>query len=254
MARAAVAVFGGSGLYELLDNVEPVEVDTPYGAPSAVLQLGTVGSRSVVFLPRHGAHHEFPAHKVNYRANIWALRELGVRAILSPCTVGSLQAEIEPGHFVVLEQFVDRTSGRADTFHDGPGAQHTPMADPYDERISRTLSDACRRCGVTVHEQGTVVVISGPRFSTRAESRWFSAMGWHVVNMTQYPEVALANEAGIAYGAVALVTDYDAGLEGRDDIAAVTQEQVFEFFKANVAKVQNVLFRAIEGLPADLVG
>ena len=139
------------------------------------------------------------------------------------------EPSIAPGDFVVLDQFVDRTSGRRDTFFDGPGATHTAMAHPYDDDLRRRLVDACRACGVTAHERGTVVVINGPRFSTAAESRWFGQMGWSVVNMTQYPEAALANEAGIPYAAVALVTDYDAGLEGRDDIAPVTMDEVFRF-------------------------
>ena len=159
------------------------------------------------------AHHAHPAHKVNYRANVWAMKEAGVRSILAPCSVGSLRPELAPGHFVVLNQFVDRTTGRADTFFDGPEVRHTAMAHPYDPTLSAALAEACRAEGVTVHEGGTVVVIQGPRFSTQAESRWFSNMGWDVVNMTQYPEAALANELEIAFGAIALVTDYDAGLE-----------------------------------------
>ncbi|MPY92122.1 MAG: S-methyl-5'-thioadenosine phosphorylase [Acidimicrobiia bacterium] len=246
---ASIGVFGGSGLYSLLEDVEEVTLDTPYGATSAPLHLGTVEGRRVAFLPRHGAHHEHPAHRVNYRANMWAMKEAGARTILAPCSAGSLQVHVEPGHFVVLDQFVDRTSGRADTFFD-EGANHTTMAHPYDRAVGAVLAEACRAEGVTVHEDGTVVVVQGPRFSTRAESRWFGQMGWDVVNMTQYPEAALANEAGIPYAGLALVTDYDAGLEGRDDIEPVTMEQVFAFFTSNIERVRNVLFRAMAALPA----
>lgn len=248
-ARADVGVFGGSGLYELLDSVEPVDVDTPYGPPSTPPQVGTVAGRRVAFLPRHGPHHEHPAHRVNYRANLWALKELGVGAVLAPFTCGSLQPDVEPGHFMVVDQFVDRTSGRADTFFEGPGPQHATMAEPYDPALRRVLADAGRARDVRVHDAGTVVVIQGPRFSTRAESRWFSAMGWHLVNMTQYPEAALAKELELPYGAIGLVTDYDAGLEGRPDIAGVTMAQVFEVFTANVERVRDVLFNAVAALP-----
>ena len=250
---ASIGVFGGSGLYELLNSVRTVEIETPYGPPSSPLQIGEVAGRQVAFMPRHGTQHEFPAHKVNYRANVAAFKQAGVRVVLAPCTVGSLQPEVEPGHFVVLDQFVDRTSGRADTFFDGAGAHHTPMAEPYDHRLQAVLASACRAERVTCHEAGTVVVISGPRFSTRAESRWFSSAGWQVVNMTQYPEAPLAAEAGLPYGAIALVTDFDAGLEGRSDIPAVTQEQVFAFFQANVEAVRRVLFRAIAEISEDML-
>jgi 5'-methylthioadenosine phosphorylase len=248
-ARAEVGIFGGSGLYELLDGVEPLSVDTPYGPPSSPLQLGRVAGRPVAFLPRHGPHHEHPAHRVNYRANLWAFKEAGVRTVLAPFTCGSLQPDIEPGHFVVVDQFVDRTSGRADTFFEGPGPQHATMAEPYDHTVRQALAGAGRERGARIHDAGTVVVIQGPRFSTRAESRWFSAMGWHVVNMTQYPEAALAKELELPYGAIGLVTDYDAGLEGRPDIVHVTMEQVFEVFKANVERVREVLFSAVAALP-----
>jgi 5'-methylthioadenosine phosphorylase len=245
---ASIGVFGGSGLYSLLADVDEIIIETPYGPTSAPLHVGTVVGRRVAFLPRHGPHHEHPAHKVNYRANLWAMKEAGVGTLLAPCSAGSLQVAVEPGHFVVLDQFVDRTSGRADTFFD-EGAHHTTMAHPYDRELGIVLAEACRAEGVAVHEGGTVVVIQGPRFSTMAESRWFGQMGWDVVNMTQYPEAALANELGIPYAGLALVTDYDAGLEGRDDIEPVTMEQVFAFFTSNIERVRGVLFRAIAALP-----
>lgn len=247
---ADIGVFGGSGLYRLLDDVTEVVVDTPYGEPASPLHIGTVHDQRVAFLPRHGPHHEHPAHVVNFRANVWALRQAGVRAVLAPCSAGSLQPSIAPGDFVVLDQFVDRTSGRRDTFFDGPGATHTAMAHPYDDDLRRRLIDACGACGVRVHERGTVVVINGPRFSTAAESRWFTRMGWSVVNMTQYPEAALCIEAGLPVASVALVTDYDAGLEDDPSVPAVTMEQVFEFFEQNVDRVRDVLFSAIASVGA----
>jgi 5'-methylthioadenosine phosphorylase len=245
---ADVGIFGGSGLYQLLDDVTEVMVETPYGPPSAPLHIGTVHGLRVAFLPRHGPHHEFPAHTVNYRANVWAMKHAGVSAVFAPCSAGSLQAGIPPGDFVVLDQFVDRTSSRRDTFFDGPGAHHTAMAHPYHPALRQRLIDACRQCDVNVHEHGTVVVINGPRFSTAAESRWFGQMGWSVVNMTQYPEAALCNEAGLPIAGIALVTDYDAGLEDDPTVPAVTMEQVFEFFQANLHRVRDVLFTAVRSL------
>ena len=251
MARADVGVFGGSGFYEFLDEVEEHEIDTPYGPPAAPVTIGTLGEVRVAFIPRHGRAHEFPPHAVPYRANVAAMRALGVRALLAPFAAGSLQPTIHPGDFVVVDQFVDRTSGRAETFYDtfDDGPTHVSLADPYDAGLRAELVAAADELGITVHDGGTVVVVQGPRFSTRAESAWFRAQGWHVVNMTQHPEAALACEAGISYAAVALVTDYDTGLEGMPGVEPVTQEQVFGFFEDNVHRVRDLLFAAIPRLP-----
>ncbi len=246
--RADVGVFGGSGFYAFVDDVTTVAVDTPYGAPAAPVSIGTVEGVRVAFLPRHGAAHEFGPGAIPYRANVWAMRELGVRALLGPCACGSLQPDLHPGEFVVVDQLVDRTWGRADTFHDSGEVFHVPFADPYDARLRAELVRAGRDAGVVIHDGGTIVVIQGPRFSTRAESAWFRAMGWSVVNMTGYPEAVLAAEVGIPYAAVALVTDYDAGLDG---VEPVTQEQVFAFFEQNVVKVRQLL---IAGMPRIAVG
>ena len=241
--RADVGVFGGSGFYEFLDATREVTIDTPWGPPSAPVTVGLIGGVRVAFLPRHGAGHHLPPHTVNYRANVAVMRALGVRALLAPFAAGSLQPTIRPGDFVVVDQLVDRTSGRAETFHDhfDDGPQHVSLADPYDERLRSLLIDAGRAEGFVVHERGTVVVVNGPRFSTRAESEWFGKMGWDVVNMTQHPEAALAREAGIPFGAVALVTDYDAGLAGRPDIEPVSQERVFELFERNLDRLRALL-------------
>jgi 5'-methylthioadenosine phosphorylase len=250
---ADVGVYGGSGLYALLDDVTEHTIDTPYGPPSAPVTVGEVGGRRVAFLPRHGPGHKLPPHRVPYRANAWAMRTLGVKAIFSPFACGSLRSSIHPGDFVVVDQLVDRTTGRASSFHDGP--EHTPeglapvdhvtFADPYDARLRAVAVEACRAEGVTHHEGGTVVVVEGPRFSTRAESLWCAAQGWAVINMTQMPEAALAAELGVPYAAIALVTDYDVGLEGVDGIAPVTMEQVFATLEHNAEVVRSVLFRAI---------
>ena len=238
-------MFGGSGFYRFLDDVTEVEIDTPYGEPSGPISIGMLGDRTVAFLPRHGPGHEFPPHRVPYRANVWAMHALGVANVFGPCASGSLQPHVAPGSFVVPDQLVDRTWGRADSFFDDAGpVHHVAFADPYDADLRAVAIEACRAEGVAVHDGGTVVTIQGPRFSTRAESRWFGAQGWEVVNMTQHPEAVLCREAGLRYAAIALITDFDAGVEGAD-IAAVTQEEVFAFFEANVETVRRVLFRAL---------
>ncbi len=233
MSSATVGVFGGSGLYELLDEIELLEVGTPYGKPSDAIAIGTVDGNRVAFMPRHGATHTIPPAAINYRANIWAFNELGVERIIAPTAVGSLRADIKPGDFVVCDQFVDRTWGRSDSyFMEGPRVGHLSAADPYCPELRALAVEVGREQGVDVHDGGTVVVIQGPRFATRAESRWYGAQGWQVINMTQYPEVVLARELEICYVNIALVTDYDAGLEGDSSVSAV-----------NVADVTSVMRR-----------
>jgi 5'-methylthioadenosine phosphorylase len=182
---------------------------------------------------------------IPYRANIHAMKQLGVSCILAPTASGSLQPAIKPGDFVICDQFVDRTWGRKDTFFDGPETRHISSAHPYCPELRKLAIETGKALGITVHEKGTVVVIQGPRFSTVAESRWFSKMGWGVVNMTQYPECYLARELNICYANIALITDYDAGLEGHDEISPVTEEDVFKVFEENNEKVKKLLFEII---------
>lgn len=252
---AEVGIIGGSGFYELIDDGVEVGVHTPFGPPAAPVTVGDLGGRRVAFLPRHGRRHEFAAHRVPYRANVWAMASLGVRSLVGPCSCGSLQPDLHPGDFVVVDQLVDRTWGRADTFHDvgappgTPGAEgsvhHQAFADPYDPALRTTLVDAASTRGVTVHDGGTMVVINGPRFSTRAESEWFRAMGWSVVNMTGYPEAVLAAEAGMPYATVALVTDYDAGVDGHEP---VTMESVLAVMRGNIDALRGVLADAVTAI------
>jgi len=257
---AAIGVIGGSGFYEFLDDAVEVEVDTPFGPPASPVSIGTIGGHRVAFLARHGRGHEFAAHRVPFRANVWALHSVGVRSLIAPCSVGSLQPDIRPGQMVVIDQLVDRTWGRRDTYHDvggpagEPGADgpvhHQSFADPYDAGLRSVLVAAARRTAVDVVDGGAMVVINGPRFSTRAESRWFRSMGWQVVNMTGYPESVLAAELGMRYGGLALVTDYDAGVDGH---APVTMDEVFAVMRANVARVRGVIVDAITNDHARLV-
>jgi 5'-methylthioadenosine phosphorylase len=249
--RADVGVFGGSGFYSLMEGpVEQVSVQTPFGPPSDSITIGRIGDTRMAFLPRHGPGHKIPPHAINYRANVWAMAALGVSRIVAPTAAGSLQANIKPGDFVVCDQFVDRTYARAQTFFDGPRVVHISSADPYCPELRALSSAAGRELGITVHDRGTVVVIQGPRFSTRAESRWFSSQGWEVINMTQYPEVVLARELEMCYVNIALITDYDAGLEGESGIRPVSVAEVVQVLNANNDRVR----RLIESLVPRLRG
>src|SRR6266568_416923 len=194
MATAEIGVFGGSGFYSFLEDVEEVEVETPFGKPSAPLVIGEVGGKRVAFLPRHGRSHELPPHRVPYRANVWAMRELGVRRIIGPNASGALNPELRLGEFVVCDQFVDRTWGRADTFYDRAPVTHVSSADPYCLDLRRLLVETARELDIPVRDGGTVAVIQGPRFSTRAESQWLQRANVNVINMTAYPECQLARE------------------------------------------------------------
>ena len=242
-----IGILGGSGFYSLLEDARELEVKTPYGAPSAPLMVGEMQGVEVAFLPRHGAKHQFPPHTVPYRANLWAMKELGASRVIGPCAAGSLQRHVEPGHFVICDQLVDRTSGRADTFYDGPETTHVSFADPYCPTMREAAIAQAREQGITIHERGTVVVIQGPRFSTRSESKWFQGQGWEVVNMTQYPEAILARELELCFLNISLITDYDVGVEGETE--AVTHEAVIEVFQANNAALKELLHRVVPALP-----
>ena len=246
--RADIGVFGGSGFYEFAEGaVEEINVETPYGPPSDVIVLATVAGQRVAFLPRHGKTHSLPPHKIPSRANLWALHSLGVTRLLAPSAVGSLQAHIQPGHFVITDQFIDRTRGRADTFYDGPMTTHVSAAEPYCPQLRALAIQATEAHGIPVHPSGTCVVIQGPRFSTKAESRWFTRMGWDVVNMTQYPEAILARELAMCYVNIALVTDYDAGVVAPAD--AVQVRDVLTVLRQNNDNVKKVLHTLLAQMP-----
>jgi 5'-methylthioadenosine phosphorylase len=242
MATAEIGVFGGSGFYSFLDDVEEHEVQTPFGKPSAPVAIGAIGGKQVAFLPRHGKQHELPPHRIPYRANVWALRELGVRRVIGPNASGALKAELAPGEFLVCDQFVDRTSGRDDTFYDGPETTHVSAADPFCPELRRLCVETATELGIPVRDGGTVVVTQGPRFSTRAESRWFQGLGWDVINMTAYPECYLARELELCYVNVSMVTDHDVGVEGQEPVSA---EAVVRVFNENNERLRALLYAVI---------
>lgn len=249
MPSAEIGIFGGSGFYSLLPDLADVTVDTPYGAPSDVLAVGEIAGRRVAFLPRHGRDHSIPPHKINYRANLWAFKSLGVTRVLAPCAAGSLKPYIHPGHFVVCDQLIDRTHRRDDTFYDGPEVTHVSTAEPYCPELRPLVIKAGAEAGLTMHPTGTMVVIEGPRFSTRAESEFHAAQGWTSVSMTQYPEVALARELEMCFAGIALITDYDSGLE---DIAPpVSAAEVVKVFGQSNEKLRRLLVEVVSRIPRE---
>src|SRR5690242_197873 len=246
--RADLGLIGGSGFYEFFDQAERVRVSTPFGEPSDDVVIGEVDGRRVAFIARHGQGHRFPPHRVNYRANLWALRSVGVRQVLSPCAVGSLQRENGPGTVVVPDQVVDRTWGREHTVYaeEGP-VVHVGFADPYCPRGRAAAVESATAAGLPVVGDGTLVVVNGPRFSSKAESAWHQAAGWSIVGMTAMPEAAIARELAMCFTTIALVTDHDAGVDGG---AAVTHEEVLAVFARNVDGLKAVLRSCLPALPA----
>ncbi|MET7764865.1 S-methyl-5'-thioadenosine phosphorylase [Streptomyces sp. NPDC005336] len=252
--HADIGVIGGSGFYSFLDDVAEITIETPYGAPSDSLFLGDIAGRRVAFLPRHGRTHHLPPHRINYRANLWALRSVGVRQVFGPCAVGGLRPEYGPGTLLVPDQLVDRTKGRTQTYFDGeplpdgrrPNVVHTTFADPYCPVGRKAAVEAARGRDWEPVDGGTMCVVEGPRFSTRAESRWHAAQGWSVVGMTGHPEAVLARELELCYTSLTLVTDLDAGVETGE---GVSHTEVLKVFGENVGRLREVLFDAVGKLP-----
>jgi 5'-methylthioadenosine phosphorylase len=246
--RAEIGVFGGSGFYSLMQHEHEEWIETPYGIPSDKVAIGDIAGRRVAFLPRHGKDHRFPPQAINYRANLYAMKRLGVKWIVGPTASGSLAMHVAPGSMVVADQIVDRTSGRKDTFYDGPITTHVSFADPYCPTLRPIAIDALKSLGIETHERGTVVVIQGPRFSTRSESKWFQGQGWEVINMTQYPEAYLARELEMCYVNISLITDYDVGMEG---VPPVSHHEVIEVFHRNNERVKSAIGRIVENIPVE---
>ncbi len=241
-----IGIIGGSGLDDptFFSDARQLEVDTPYGKPSSPLKLGTINEIGVVILARHGNHHQLSPSQVNFRANIFALKEQGVTHLLATTACGSLKAEIGRGDLIIVDQFIDFTKRRKNTFHESfeNGAQHTPMAEPFNADMRKALYETSVELGFKTHNKGTVVTIEGPRFSTKAESHMFKAWGGDVINMSVATEAALANEAGILYAVVAMSTDYDCW---KEDEAPVTWEEILKVFNENAANVKSLLINVI---------
>ncbi len=246
---ADIGVFGGSGFYEFLKDTQEIAVKTPYGDPSSKVIIGKIADKRVAFLPRHGADHSIPPHKINYRANVWAMKSLGISRVISPCAAGSLQKHVEPGSFVICDQFVNKTWGREDTFNEGPEVKHISAADPYCPELRKLAIESAKQNNIPVHSTGTILVVQGPRFSTKAESKFYTEQGWEVINMTQYPEVYLVKEMDMCPVNISLITDYDAGLVS--DVEPVSHEAVLKVFKDNNEKLKKLLFTLIETVPLE---
>ena len=241
-----IGIIGGSGLDDprLLKDYKEIEVNTPYGKPSSPLTTGKIGDKEVVILARHGKGHTIPPTWVNYRANIWALKEQGCTHIIATTACGSLREHIEPRDFIFIDQFIDRTTKRDSTFYDKDKGKvcHIPMAEPFCQKLRILLADAARELDLKYHDKGTMVTIEGPRFSTKAESHMFRQWGADVINMSTVPEVVLAREAGICYASIAMSTDYDCFLEDRPP---VNIEEVLSVMKQNADNVKKLILRVI---------
>lgn len=233
-------IIGGSGLYAMqgVEILDKLDMDTPWGKPSAPLLLARYHNQEIIFLPRHGTEHSIPPHKINYRANVYALKQAGVSRIVSVSAVGSLREDIAPGDFVLVDQFVDRTINREKTFFDGPIVAHVSMADPVCACLQKSLTSASKKAGITTHKDGTYLVMQGPQFSTRAESMLYRSWGMDVIGMTNMPEAKLAREAEMCYATIAMCTDYDCWHEDEEDVSV---SSVLEVMQDNVQKVQGLL-------------
>jgi len=250
MVDAKIGIFGGSGFYTMFEKKVDKEVNTDYIKPSAPVSIGDIETKKVAFMPRHGAKHTLPPHKIPYKSNISAFKEVGVERIIGPCAAGSLKASIKPGDFVICDQMVDLTHGRDDTFYHGPEVAHISFAEPYCPEMRKIAAEACESQGITYHNKGTIVVVNGPRFSTVAESRWYTSNKWEVINMTQYPECVLAREMDMCYVNISLITDYDVGLHD-PKLKPVTTEDVVRIFKENNENVKQVIAQIVKNTPEE---
>lgn len=242
--KATIGIFGGSGFYSFLGDVKEYTIETPYGKTSDKIAIGKVAGKNVAFMPRHGKDHSITPGDVNYRANIWAMKQIGCKYLISPCAAGSLQKEVKPGDIVFCDQFVDWTFGRRkDAFFEGPIVTHVSAAETYCPNLRKLAIQSAEKLGLSFHKTGTVVVINGPRFSSKAESKFFTSQGWHVINMTQYPESYLAKEMDMCPLNISLITDYDAGLVS--DTEPVSHGAVMEVFKNNIENLKALLIQII---------
>ena len=241
-----LGIIGGTGIYDpaIFEDVEEVKVYTPFGKPSALLSVGYYKGRKIAFIPRHGKSHQIPPHRINFRANVWAMKELGVKRIISPSAVGSLIEEYKPAEFVIVDQFIDRTKSRGDTFYEGGQVCHVSSADPFCPELRDIFMKSAKEMKLPCHEKGTYVCIQGPRFSTRAESRLFRSWGADIIGMTLYPECILAREKEMCYVSVAMITDYDGWAE-----KPVSVEEIIQTMKRNVENYKKLILNTIPKIP-----
>jgi 5'-methylthioadenosine phosphorylase len=243
---AKLAIIGGTGIYDpkLFHESKEIKVSTPYGSPSPFMSIWQHNGKSVAFIPRHGRDHSIPPHKINYRANIFALKQVGVERIISVSSVGSLRENLKPGGFAFPDQFIDRTKNRADTFFEGAQVAHVSSADPFCPQIRNALSDSAKEMRLERSTEATYVCIEGPRFSTRSESKLFRQWGADIVGMTLYPECILAREAQICYASISMITDYDVWAD-----KPVTAAEVSETMRKNVENAKRLVLSVIDSLP-----
>jgi 5'-methylthioadenosine phosphorylase len=243
-----IGIFGGTGIYDsgLLEDAKEIDVDTPYGKPSDTITVGTFKGRKIAFLPRHGKKHTIPPHMINFRANIWAFKELGVTRIIAPSAVGSLKEELAPGHFVLPTQFLDFTKSRDGSFSEDGRVIHISVADPFCPELQSSITQVTNDLGIHIHKDCTYVCIEGPRFSTKAESKFYRSTGADIIGMTLVPECQLAREAQICYASISTVTDYDVWAE-----KPVTAKEVLETLSKNVEGTKKILTELIENIPKD---
>ncbi|AWR94210.1 S-methyl-5'-thioadenosine phosphorylase [Acidianus brierleyi] len=245
--KVPIAIIGGSGVYDpkIFSDTKEIKVYTPYGETSDLITIGTVEGKKVAFLPRHGKRHRIPPHKINYRANLWALHELGVKWVIGVSAVGSLRMDYKPGDFVIPDQFIDMTKGRQYTFFDGPVVAHVSMADPFCNHLRKIIIDSSKSLGIPTHDVGTYICIEGPRFSTRAESRvWREVFKADIIGMTLVPEINLACELQMCYSTIGMVTDYDVFAD-----IPVTAEEVGKVMNENSEKARKLLYEVIKRIP-----
>lgn len=244
---ADIGIIGGTGVYdpEMLENRREVKVYTPFGATSDLITLGTYKGKSLAFVPRHGRGHTIPPHMINVRANIWALKQIGVKQIVASSAVGSLREDYKPGEFVMTDQFIDRTKGRPDTFYEGGRICHISSADPVCPTLHDHFYKYAKKLKLPVHEKGTYVCVNGPRFSSRAESKMFRLWGCDIIGMTMYPEIMLAREMEVCYTSIAMVTDYDVWAD-----KPVSSDEVVETMRANSVNFKKLVMGALPGMPA----
>ncbi len=241
-----IGIFGGTGIYdsEILENIQEVTIDTPFGKPSDSITVGIFKGRKIAFLPRHGKKHTIPPHLINYRANIWAFKELGITRIIAPSAVGSLKEEIEPGHFALPTQFLDFTKSRSGSFSENGRVIHISVADPFCPELQSSILKVVKEKNLHIHKNCTYVCIEGPRFSTKAESKFYRSTGADIIGMTLVPECQLAREAQMCYASISTVTDYDVWAE-----KPVTAKEVLETLSKNVERTKKVLTDVINQIP-----